>query len=145
MEFNKDVKDKDALYKFLTYSGMLEKKRREDINKTRKDNVVAFGIHNFEEFYKEQLLLDAKKPAREIKPEEYKPVRGMDATLMEADVFRNNKEREQDYFKDFEIYKENKSKLSLFVLTPFSIRGIAGQKPVVLHSGAVLLSQQDEP
>ena len=51
-DFNKSVKNEDALYKFLAYSGMLEKKRREDINKTRKNNEIIFGIENFEEFYK---------------------------------------------------------------------------------------------
>jgi hypothetical protein len=51
-DFNKSVKNEDALYKFLAYSGILEKKRREDINKTRKKNEIRYGMENIEEFYK---------------------------------------------------------------------------------------------
>jgi hypothetical protein len=54
-EFNKSLKNEDALYKFLAYSGMLEKTRREDINKTRKNNEIIFGVENFTEFYKGEL------------------------------------------------------------------------------------------
>ena len=54
-EYNKEIKDEDSLFKFLAYSGMLEKKRREDLNKTRKNDEIVYGVHNFEEFYKEEL------------------------------------------------------------------------------------------
>lgn len=54
-QFNKDVKNEDALYKFLAYSGMLEKKRREDLNKTRKDESIAMSLSAFTEYYKDEL------------------------------------------------------------------------------------------
>ena len=64
--FNKGTKNEDALYKFLSYTGMLEKKRREDVNKTRKSEELIFGLDTFEEFYKKELQRDAKREPREI-------------------------------------------------------------------------------
>jgi hypothetical protein len=43
-DFNKSVKNEDALYKFLAFSAMLEKTRRQDLDKTRKNNVITYGI-----------------------------------------------------------------------------------------------------
>lgn len=57
-EENKKIKNEDALYKFMAFSGMLEKERRQDLNKLRKDDMIAFGVHTFEEFYKNQLKKD---------------------------------------------------------------------------------------
>jgi hypothetical protein len=51
-EFNANIKNEDSLYKFLAYSGTLEKKRRENLDKTRKNNELVYGVENFEEFYK---------------------------------------------------------------------------------------------
>ena len=62
--FNNEMKNEDALYKFLAYSGMLEKKRRENIDKTRKDASIVYGVENFEEYYKEELLRDSKREPR---------------------------------------------------------------------------------
>ena len=98
------------MFKFLTYSGMLEKKRRENLQQTKKDDVIALGVHNFDVFYREQLMKDAKKPPREVKPEEYKPKRGLELLESQRAVFKSTPEREADYFREFEIYKENKSK-----------------------------------
>ena len=73
-DFNKGLKNEDALYKFLSYSGMLEKKRSEDLNKIRKDNDIAFGTDTFEEFYKRQLQYDAKLDPRPLgNPSDYQP------------------------------------------------------------------------
>lgn len=109
-EFNRETKNEDALYKFLAYSGMLEKKRREDLNKTRKDDEVTMGMMNFTEFYKEQLQLDAKKEPRPVKAEDYMPRRDKVEASKAGEGFKTLKEREQQYYKDFETYKENKSK-----------------------------------
>ena len=110
-EFNKEVKNDDALYKFLAYSGTLEKTRREDINKTRKNNEIVFGIETFEEFYKQELQKDFKREPRPVNPEDYQPRRGVftDPKAI-AEGFQTTAEREANYFKEFEIYKENKSK-----------------------------------
>ena len=107
-EFNEELKNEDALYKFLAYSGMLEKKRREDINKTRKNNEMIYGLENFEEFYKGELKKDSKSEPRPINPNDYQPKRVDNAKAAEG--FRNSAQREADYFQEFELFKENKSK-----------------------------------
>jgi hypothetical protein len=38
---------------------MLEKDRRVDQTKSLKDDELQYGIHSFEEFYKDELELDA--------------------------------------------------------------------------------------
>jgi hypothetical protein len=70
-EHNRDVKNEDALYKFLAYSGMLEKSRREDLKKTRKDIMISTGVMTFPEFYKKELQKDAKREPRTINPADY--------------------------------------------------------------------------
>lgn len=88
----------------MTYSGMLEKKRRENVSK-KKDIDVAYGVHSFEEYYKEELLTDSKRDARPIDPTEYQPRK-----IKQDETFMTTKEREADYFKKYEVYKENRSK-----------------------------------
>ena len=107
-DFNSQLKNEDALYKFLAYSGMLEKKRRADIDKTRKNNELVYGIENFEEFYKQELQRDAKREPRQINPAEYAPKRVDNSKAHEG--FRTTAERKEDYFREYEIFKENKSK-----------------------------------
>jgi hypothetical protein len=49
---NSKIKNEDSLYKFLSFSGMLEKNRREE--KLRNGEIrdeVAFGLTSFETFY----------------------------------------------------------------------------------------------
>lgn len=109
-QFNKEVKNEDALYKFLAYSGMLEKKRREDLNKTRKDDLISMGVSDFSEFYKQELQKDTKKAPRPVNPADYVPKRGKVDAAKADEGFKTTAEREQEYFKDYELYKENKSK-----------------------------------
>lgn len=108
-EFNKSVKNEDALYKFLAYTGMLEKKRREDVNKTRKSEEIAFGIDTFEEFYKKQLQKDFKKEPREIDMSKFQPKKGIDQTKVD-EGFMTRDQKEESYWRDYELFKENKSK-----------------------------------
>jgi hypothetical protein len=113
-DFNQSIKNEDALYKFLAYSGMLEKKRRDDIDKTRKNNEIIYGIENFEEFYKQELQRDAKREPREINSNDYLPKKGRFVDLGKAaEGFKTTAEREADYFREFELYKENKSKFDI--------------------------------
>jgi hypothetical protein len=50
---NESITDQDSIYKFMAYSGMLEKKRKEEFPKDKeKVDVVAYGLQSFEEFYK---------------------------------------------------------------------------------------------
>lgn len=88
---------------------MLEKTRRIDINKTRKNEVISMGVDNFEEFYKGELEKDFKRPPREIKPEEYQPKRGVDNAVA-GEGFKTHADRKADYFREYELFKENKSK-----------------------------------
>jgi hypothetical protein len=107
-EFNKELKNEDALYKFMAYSGMLEKKRREDIDKTRKNNEMIYGTENFEEFYKGELKKDSKLAPRPINPADYQQKRVDNSKAAEG--FKDSAQREADYFSEFELFKENKSK-----------------------------------
>ncbi len=107
-EFNAKVKNEDALYKFLAYSGVLEKKRRENLDKTRKNNELVYGVENFEEFYKQELQRDAKRDPRPVNPSDYNPKRVDNNKAGEG--FLTTEQREAQYFNEFEIYKENKSK-----------------------------------
>lgn len=87
---------------------MLEKKRREDIDKTRKNNDLIYGIENFEEFYKGELQRDSKREPRTINPTDFTPRRVDNSKAAEG--FLKTSDREEEYFREFEIYKENKSK-----------------------------------
>jgi hypothetical protein len=139
-EFNSQIKNEDALYKFLAYSGVLEKKRRENLDKTRKNNELVYGIENFEEFYKQELQRDAKRDPRPINPADYQPKRVDNSKAGEG--FLTTGEREAQYFNEFEIYKENKSKS--FLLMTHLIRGVARKESGILRAGAVLCSCQAE-
>lgn len=63
-EFNKGVVNEDAFYKQLAYSGLLEKKRRDNRKEVLEDPVLQAGFHTFENYYQDRLVEDAKLPAR---------------------------------------------------------------------------------
>lgn len=98
----------------MAYSGMLEKKRREDIDKTRKNNEMIYGIENFEEFYKGELKKDSKSAPRTINPTDYQPKRVDNSKAAEG--FKNTAQREADYFSEFELLR--KIRVSL-IQTPY--------------------------
>jgi hypothetical protein len=50
-EFNKGVVNEDAFYKHLAYTGLLEKKRRDNHKATLADPVLEAGFHSFENYY----------------------------------------------------------------------------------------------
>ena len=60
------IKNEDAIYKLLAYTGNLEKIRRENKEETLADIVLQQGGHTFDTFYQNILLEDMKKPPREI-------------------------------------------------------------------------------
>lgn len=155
-DFNKEVKNEDALYKFLAYSGMLEKNRREDLNKTRKNSEISFGLENFEEFYKNELQRDAKRDPRAINPADYQLKRG--ASANPAEGFKNTKEREADYIREFDLYKENKSKhfflcfsallvavMNIIMIMDYYNRGANREKPALLRAGTILRPFKGQP
>lgn len=102
---------------------MLEKNRRADLDKTRKNNEITYGIQNFEEFYKRELQNDAKKDPRPVRSEEYLPKRGVDNSRA-GEGFKTKQEEEAEYFREYELYKENKSKCYCCHLTFY--RGAIG-------------------
>lgn len=108
-DFNKELKNEDALFKFLAFSGMLEQSRREDINKTRKNNELIYGVENFTEFYKQELQKDSKKEPRPIDPELYQQRRGTETDAAKiGEGFKTHADKEADYFREYELFKENK-------------------------------------
>lgn len=92
---------------------MLEKKRRDDINNTRKSDDLAFSLDSFDQYYTHDLLQEAKRPPRPIKEEDYKGGKRVPNQANLSEGFETTAEREVSYFRDFELYKENKSKLIL--------------------------------
>ncbi len=50
-QFNKDVQNEDAFYKFLAYTGNLEKQRRENRKQTLSNFELLGGEQSFEQFY----------------------------------------------------------------------------------------------
>jgi hypothetical protein len=72
-EFNKDVLNEDAYFKFLAYTGNLEKNRRENREATLNDPEMYAGYEGFEQIYMTHLLEDAKIEPRVIDKEALKP------------------------------------------------------------------------
>ncbi len=145
-QVNESITDEDSIFKFLSFSGMLEKKRREEFPKDKEKKIeAAYGVHSFEEFYKTELANEAKREKkREYKmdPEEYEPKKHLQKKLeregAEEDKerlgFRSTKQKEADFFKDFEKFKENKSIHILFIILILYYRGAIVEDIVVLYS-----------
>lgn len=68
---NRAIKNEDAMFKFLTYSAMLEKNRRVDLKFTREKVDIAYEMGSFDEYYKKSLQNDIKKPPRAINEQDY--------------------------------------------------------------------------
>lgn len=117
---------------------MIEKKRREDLNKLRKDDMPAYNIDVFEQFYRRQLRKDAQRDPRPIVPEEYQKKK-----IVDPQPYLTYQERKASYYKDFELYKENKSKCKDLVDTLF--RGPTRQNQGILHTGVILGKGEVEP
>lgn len=89
-------------------------------------------------------------PMPVINEEDFKPKKNveqsiavMDPEQQQALEFKNEEQKKQLFFKEYEIYKENKSKFSRF--TQRYNRGAIGKEPALLHSGAVLRQGQKQP
>lgn len=70
---NRAIKNEDAFFKFLAFSGMLEQQRRKDIKKTLKDPTIYMGMNTWEQFYKNRLFIEAKMEPRPVNEAEYQP------------------------------------------------------------------------
>lgn len=99
------------MYKFLAFSGMLETTRRKTLEKSRVSEDIALSPHSFDEYVKQTLLEDAKKPARPIIESEYQPTKERTIPLDKTgEGFKTTPQREAAYYADFEKFKDNKSK-----------------------------------
>ena len=100
-DINNMIKDEDALYKFLAFSAMIEKERYEHWDKADEIK-AAYDIHTFDKYYLKTLYNDSFREPRQINPDDFKPknIHQIQGTK----GFRTNKEREQDYWKEFEIF-----------------------------------------
>lgn len=110
-EFNRGILNEDAFYKFFAYSGQLEKQRRDNHKETMNDPVLAAGFHSFEQFYQDELMDDAKRPARAIDHEALKP-RKIKASSSGSDRkehgFLDERGRRDVWLDEHKAYKENK-------------------------------------
>lgn len=138
------MKNEDAMYKFLAFSGMLESKRRETLDKTRMDGDIAFAPHTFEEYVKQTLLEDARKPARPINEADYQPTLERTIPLDQTgDGFMTTPEREAAYFADFEKFKDNKKETQdrnklFFVLEQFFSKTVEQKEPLNKAQEAIM-------
>lgn len=87
--FNHEVVNEDALYKLLAYQGSLQKKRLTD-PEVRKDfltnpkNLAAFDT--FEDWYKEELMRNARQAPRSFDESEFLPQRRREKSTLYAPV-----------------------------------------------------------
>lgn len=75
------------------------------------DPVLAAGFHSFEQYYQDELMLDAKRPVKEIDFEALKPKK-IRATSSGSDRkehgFLDNRGRRDVWLDEHKAYKENK-------------------------------------
>lgn len=70
-DFNRGIQDEDALFKHLAYAGNQERIRTNEPKSKALELERFVGFDNFDNFYREQLLEDAKRPPREINKEDF--------------------------------------------------------------------------
>jgi len=104
-KFSDNLDDEDAYYKFLAYTGVLEKKRGENRKATLENPKLKYGLETFEEYYQEQLLADARRPPREIDHEALEPKRKTQGG--NDDGFKTRVESRDQFFEDHALYREN--------------------------------------
>merc|ERR1719329_1423542 len=78
----------------------------------------GLSTHNFEEWYKDQLLADARKPAREVDESQFTPKRKREAgSLYEVlsftdevnpfESYESERDKALRFFDDYDVYQEN--------------------------------------
>jgi hypothetical protein len=78
MRFNQQVKNPDAWYKYMVYSGIENKKIESNYKVLEKDKDAEIDTDTFEYFYKTQLEEDMYKKPRQVVEEDYEPRKIMD-------------------------------------------------------------------
>lgn len=91
----------------MAFQTVYEKKAAEKLKKNPNDDGFTLEINMFPEYYKQELLKDAKKPPREFDEKEYLEYKVKPHELIKEEYIpiRN---RKNEYFKGYERYKENK-------------------------------------
>lgn len=111
MAFNKSIKNEDAIFKFLAYTGNLEKNRRENRQETLDNTILQQGGDVFSTYYLDMLWQDAFKEPREIDEEALQPkVNIKDNQLLQNKdkEYKTRLERREEYFDNYEEYKEGR-------------------------------------
>jgi len=89
--YNKEIKDEEALYKQMAYGAMVETKYKNQIadrdNDTFKDKEYILSPYTFERWYMGQLELDAKSDPRPIIENDYQPKKFMRAAAADEPVY----------------------------------------------------------
>ena len=97
--YNKEIKDEEALYKQMAYGAMVETKYKNQIadrdNDTFKDKEYILSPYTFERWYMGQLELDAKSDPRPIIENDYQPKKFMRAAAADEPVYLKQREREE--------------------------------------------------
>ena len=95
----------------MAYTGLLEKKRKENHKETMADEVLESGAHSFEVFYQDELFADAKRPAREIDEQVFKAKKfndQMGGSDRLSKGFLDLNDRRDLWLEEHKMYKENK-------------------------------------
>jgi hypothetical protein len=95
----------------MAYTGTLEKERREHRKRTITNPALAQGGDTFEQFYQDELLDDAHRPAREIDHKALKPKSNKRASSVlsisgSGEGFKTRTERRDQFFEDHKLYRE---------------------------------------
>lgn len=104
---NHETKDMDSLYKMLAYNMSLEQKNSA-LSEIGEDHRAMYELDSFEEYYKYHLELASKRPARKFDPNDYAAMKPWEKKENHDKEFKYRPEREAEFFKEFELYGENK-------------------------------------
>ena len=120
-EYNKTIKNEDALFKSMAYGAVAEMKIKHQMENPDhlnfKDKTYMFSPNTFERFYMEQLDKDAKVAPREINANDYEPKYNLPD---EPSPYLNQRGREEKFFDDHALFmekkKEQQDRIKLFYI-----------------------------
>ena len=111
-EYNKSIKNEDALYKQMAYGAILEQKYKTSIENpdhvTFMDKRHRFQDNSFERWYINQMEIEAKKDPRPINEADYQPKKFVGVTGQPLPTYLNQEQREKKFFEDHSLFIENK-------------------------------------
>lgn len=108
-EFNKSIKNEDALFKSMAFGAVTEMKYKHQVENPDHENYMdkkyQFSPYTFERFYMDQLEKDAKVAPREVNAADYEPKYDIQS---EPTPYMNQQAREEQFFDDHTLFMENK-------------------------------------